>query len=170
MTIDTLRLIVEPISEKEAQFVLELLNTDGWVKYIGDRNIHSESDAIAYINRINEDPNIKYWTVKLKPDKIPIGVVTLIKRDYLDLKDIGFAFLPEFSGNGYAYEAANALLLDLLNGGSLDHVVAITLKDNPASIKLIEKLGMQFERTITRGADTLFLYQTSKEQILFRHK
>lgn len=168
MKVDTNRLLVEPISENEALFVLKLLNTEGWIKYIGNRNINSESDAIAYIKKINEDPGITYWAVKLKPEKIAIGVVTLIKRDYLDYNDIGFAFLPDFEGKGYAFEAANAVLLALLNGGCLDYVVAITLKDNPSSIRLIEKLGLQFERTITRGADTLILYQASKEQILFQ--
>lgn len=162
---DTNRLLVEPISEMEALFILELLNTEGWIKYIGNRNINSESDAIAYITRIVEDPNISYWTVKLKPGKIPIGVVTLIKRDYLEFNDIGFAFLPSFSGKGFAYEAVNAVLLNLVKSGSFDHVLAITLEENPDSIKLIEKLGFQFEKTITRGDDILRLYHASKDKI-----
>jgi [ribosomal protein S5]-alanine N-acetyltransferase len=168
MTIDTNRLVVEPISEMEAQFVFELLNTEGWIKYIGDRNITSESDAAAYINKIREDPNITYWTVKLKPGRIAIGVVTLIKRDYLEFNDIGFAFLPKFSGKGYAYEAANAVLLNLVKSGSLDHVVAITMDENPASIKLIERLGLQFKKNMSRNEDSLRLYQASKDEILIR--
>ena len=89
------------------------MNTPGWLKFIGERNVRSPEYALEYINRILHNENVAYWTVKLKPNSIPIGVITLIKRDYLPHHDIGFAFLPEYSGKGYAYEATSAVMHEL---------------------------------------------------------
>lgn len=166
MTIDTDRLLIEPLSEKEARFIFELLNTERWIKYIGNRNIDSESDAINYIKKINENPDITYWTVKLKVDKVATGLVTLIKRDYLDFNDIGFAFLPNFFGKGYAYEATKEVLLNLARNNTIDDILAITFPENSASIKLIEKLGLKFEKTIKPANDILSIYHASKNTFI----
>ncbi len=159
--INTERLFIERLSEKDTHFIFDLLNTDGWIRYIGNRNIHSETDALAYIEKINEDPDITYWTVTLKEANTAIGVITLIKRNYLDFNDIGFAFLPEYSNKGYAYEAAKAVLSSLSENDGIENILAITLPGNTASIRLIEKLGLLFERIIERGNEKLYLYSGS---------
>lgn len=159
MNIFTERLSIKPLSEKDAQFIFELLNTERWIRYIGNRNIHSEADALAYIRKINENQNTTYYTVTLKETNTPAGLVTLIKRDYLDFRDIGFAFLPAYGGRGYAYEAARAVLDK--QAENAETLLAVTLADNTASIKLIEKLGLKFERVIERDKESLCLYSTS---------
>ena len=106
----TPRLSITPLATEDAGFILELVNTEGWIKFIGDRNIHSEVDADTYIQKILANENITYWKVRLKDSEVKIGLVTLIKRDYLEHKDIGFAFLPHFSKSGYAFEATRAVL------------------------------------------------------------
>ena len=159
MNIFTERLSIRPLSEKDAQFIFELLNTERWIRYIGNRNIHSEADALAYIRKINENQNTTYYTVTLRETNAPAGLVTLIKRDYLDFRDIGFAFLPAYAGKGYAYEAAKAVLDK--QAENAETLLAVTLPDNTASIKLIEKLGLKFERVIERDKESLWLYSTS---------
>jgi ribosomal-protein-alanine N-acetyltransferase len=166
MTIDTDRLLIQPLSQKDNNFIFELLNTDGWIKYIGNRNIYSESDAIAYINKINDSQNITYWTIKLKNGDTPIGLVTLIKREHLDFRDIGFAFLPEFTKKGYAHEATKAILFNLVRYKAVENILAITLRENSASIKLIEKLGFKFKKTFNQDEDILNLYYASREHLL----
>lgn len=94
MRIATERLTLSPLSEKDTTFVFELLNTEGWLKNIGDRNIRLEKDAREYIQKVNSNSHITHWTVRLKKEGLPIGLVTIIKRDYLPSKDVGFAFLP----------------------------------------------------------------------------
>lgn len=96
MEIDTERLKITPLLEKDAAFIVELLNTEGWIKNIGDRNIRSEKDAKEYIQKKTNNLHITYWTVKLKHERLPIGLVTIIKRDYLQFNDVGFAFLLQF--------------------------------------------------------------------------
>ncbi len=80
--------------------MLELLNTDDWIKYIGNRNIRSETEALEYIknvNQINEKTSGNIWTVKLKEINTAIGIITFIKRDYLDFNDIGLHFCQHFT-------------------------------------------------------------------------
>jgi len=166
--ISTARLLLEPLSESDSEFIIELLNTEGWIKFIGNRNIHSIADAIAYIQKINGNKNITYWTVKLKDTKnSQIGLVTLIKRDYLEHNDIGFAFLPQFYAKGYAYEAANAVLSYLSKNKLATNILAETLPENTSSIKLLEKLGLRFEKEMEIENETLHIYEASLAKYLF---
>jgi RimJ/RimL family protein N-acetyltransferase len=70
----------------------------------------------------------------------------LLKRESLEDVDIGFAFLPQFWGQGYALESASSVMAFAKNVVGLKRVVAITNPDNDASIKVLERIGMQFER------------------------
>ncbi|MEO6232324.1 MAG: GNAT family N-acetyltransferase [Ferruginibacter sp.] len=160
-TFTTERLIINPLTVDDHAFIIELVNSKGWLRFIGNRYITNEAEAIEYIQKIIDNPDIDYWTVFLKNELIPIGVVTFIKREYLEHWDIGFALLPQFEKNGYAYEATNSLLESLKEDDIHNTILATTLKDNHGSIHLLEKLGLQFEKEILVKNDTLLLYATS---------
>jgi RimJ/RimL family protein N-acetyltransferase len=153
----TERLQLGPLHEGHATFIRKLLNTEGWIRFIGDRNIHSENDAQAYIQKILGNPNVNYWVAQLKENNIDIGIVTFIRRDYLDHPDIGFAFLPQYAGKGYAYEASKEVLNALLKSRAT--IYATTIPENNSSIQLLEKLGLQFEKEIEVENEKLFLYK-----------
>src|SRR5215218_4924840 len=94
-TITTERLVLETLRASDHGFILELVNTEGWLQFIGDRNIHSKDDAIRYIQKIDEAQNFTYWVVRTKETGAPpMGIVSFLKRDYLEHFDLGFAFLP----------------------------------------------------------------------------
>ena len=90
------RIIISELKADHSAFILELVNSSGWKEFIGERNVHSIEDSKIYIINILANDNIKYHVVSIKSENIPIGIVTFIKRDYLDHHDIGFAFLPEY--------------------------------------------------------------------------
>jgi [ribosomal protein S5]-alanine N-acetyltransferase len=159
---ETSRLILELLHENDHAFIKELLNTEGWIKFIGNRNIHSKEDAIAYIQRINSNPSITYYTTRLKENDQPIGLVTLIQRDYLDQPDIGFAFLPGYAGKGYAYEASGEVMKKVLQDENIHSIHAVTLPDNITSISLVKKLGLLFDKSIDVNQETLHLYTYKK--------
>lgn len=161
-TFSTERLILSPLENKDNSFIFELLNTDGWIKFIGNRNIHSNEDALAYINRIRTNPSVQYWTVRTRNANEAVGIVTLIQRDYLDQPDIGFAFLPAHSGKGYAYEASGEVMKNLLQDESIHSIHAVTLPGNAASISLVKKLGLLFDKIIHVNDETLHLYTYKK--------
>jgi ribosomal-protein-alanine N-acetyltransferase len=154
----TARLLLNLITENDHDFVIRLLNTDGWIQFIGNRNIHSTGDAIDYIRKIKNTPDFLYWIVRVKDTGTPIGIVSFLKRNYLDHFDIGFAFLPEFSGQGYAYEAANKVLSAVKKMPAYATILATTLPTNIKSIRLLTKLGFHFEREIERDSVKLQLY------------
>lgn len=159
------RLLLKKLSRGDEDFIFNLLNSEGWIKFIGDRNIKTTEDAEAYIQKISDNPTTDYWTVSIKESGEKIGLVTLIRRDYLEHPDIGFAFLPGFGKKGYAEEAASALLNELIKEQDIKAVAAITVKDNINSIRLLEKLGLRFEKEIERDNEILLLYIASLDKL-----
>jgi [ribosomal protein S5]-alanine N-acetyltransferase len=157
----TERLHLQPLNESDANFIQELVNTEGWLKFIGNRNVNNQSDAIAYIHKINANENVSYWVVNPIENKQPIGIVTLIKRDYLDNHDIGFAFLPNAQSKGYAFEAAQSVLEYLESNKYLDKILATTIPKNTSSIKLLNKLGLNFEKEINVAGEVLHVYHAN---------
>lgn len=143
--ITTNRLELKSLDKKDSLFILELLNTEGWLNFIGDRNVNSEEEAIPYIQKIIDNQYVQYWVVQLETNSI--GVISLIKRDHLEYFDIGFAFLPRFEGKGYAFESTIAVLNLIPKHLDSKHFLAITDSNNVKSIRLIEKLGFSFLKT-----------------------
>lgn len=164
--LDTERLVLRKLDVSDADFIVELLNTPGWLQFIGDRNVKTAADAEWYIlNGPVKSYNTNgfgLYAVSLK-DGRPIGMCGLIKRDTLEHIDIGFAFLPAHSGKGYAYEAAIATLDYARKDLGLDTIVAITTQDNVQSINLLKKIGLRFERLIQMPGDdeVLMLHTTA---------
>src|SRR5690349_10812658 len=112
--LETQRLTLREFELDDAAFLLTLLNSPGWLKYIGDRNVRSIEDAEKYINdRLMSSYRtfgFGFYVVTAKDSEIPMGMCGLVKRDTLEDVDIGFAFLPEYFGKGYALESASAVL------------------------------------------------------------
>jgi RimJ/RimL family protein N-acetyltransferase len=150
--LETDRLTLREFIPADAPFILELVNSPGWLQFIGDRNIKTTDQAIAYL----ENGPIKSYAengfglamVEIKDGKIPIGMCGIIKRDNLDNPDIGFAFLPGFTGKGYAFEIANATLAYAAGQLQLPTIYAITVPYNIRSISLLEKIGLKFIKKI----------------------
>ncbi len=165
---ETSRLLLRPTGDQDAGFILELLNSPGWIKYIGDRNIHSIEQAKAYIEERMTPQLYRLgygnFTLISKDSKQPLGTCGLYDRDGLDGVDIGFALLPQYHCKGYAYEASQKILNLAWEQFGLSIVRAITTDNNYASQSLIEKLGMKFIEKITLPNDPeqLRLYEIAK--------
>ncbi|MEO7488434.1 MAG: GNAT family N-acetyltransferase [Ferruginibacter sp.] len=161
----TERLFIEPLTLNDAGFIVELLNTEGWIKFIGDRHIQSNHDAITYIQKILENNDISYWKVKLKSNEVSIGIISFIKREYLAHHDIGFAFLPKFLNNGYAYEATKEVLNNLIRLYNPSQILATTVAENVSSIKLLNKLGLSFQKEMKIEFASIHVYGMSVDKL-----
>lgn len=157
IVMETARLRLRRLCAGDAPFILRLLTDPGWLRFIGDRGVRTVDDARSYL--LN-GPVAMYarhgfglYLTERKSDGVPIGMCGLIKRDGLDDVDIGFAFLPEFCGVGYAQEAAAATMAYGKRAFGLTRIVAITSPDNERSIKLLEKIGLTFERLVRLSAN-----------------
>ena len=151
------RLYIRKISTLDAPFIYQLLNSPGWLQYVGDRGVDSVEKAETYIveHYLGSYKNgLGNFVVTLSSSGIPIGTCGLYQRDNLEHPDIGFAFLPEYIGKGYGYEAARCLLDYAQNDLQLPKILGFTVNDNVASIKLLEKLGLRQMGTYTFVDDT----------------
>jgi RimJ/RimL family protein N-acetyltransferase len=150
--LETNRLNLHKLSVENAGFMLGLLNEPSFLQNIGDRGVRTIAEAQQYILKGPVDSYKRFgfgmWLAALKESGLPIGTCGLVKRDFLADVDIGFAFLPEFWSKGYAYEAAAAVKTYALGVLGLKRLVAIVNQDNVASAKVLEKVGLQFERMI----------------------
>lgn len=148
----TERLILRRLTLEDAFFVFQLMNSPGWLNNIGDRGIVNIEKAQEYIETkylISYKNGLGNFGVLLRDSETPIGTCGLYKRDNLDFPDIGFAFLPEFFGKGYAYESASALKEYAFHQLHLKKLYGFTLPTNEPSKKLLKKLGMTVGGTIT---------------------
>ena len=161
---ETKRLIICKLELTDASFIVELLNDPDWIRHIGDRGVRTVDDACNYLTngpmKSYEANGFGLFLVKLKDEGTPVGMCGLIKRVGLEDIDIGYAFLPQARGKGYAYESAAAVLEFGKNVIGLKRIVAITTPDNKNSIHLLEKLGLKFEKMvkITEDADETTLF------------
>ena len=150
VVLTTSRLELRELVENDAPFILELLNEPSFIRNIGDRNVRTLDDAREYIRKGPLESYARHgfglWQVQLKGEGTPIGMCGLLKRDVLDAPDIGFAYLPRFQSKGYGYEAARAVLDHARDTLRLPRVLAIVNADNDVSARLLDKLGMRFER------------------------
>ncbi|PHR71590.1 MAG: hypothetical protein COA67_06130 [Lutibacter sp.] len=152
MRIETERLTITEITINEAPFFYELVNDPTYLQFIPDKNIKSIADAKKHItNKIikeYESQGFGFYLVSLKDSKTPIGMCGLIDRDGLEFMDIGFSFLKEYQGKGFAFESSKGVLDFAKSTLKIDKIAAITTLDNVKSSNLLERLGFKHERNI----------------------
>lgn len=151
--IETERLNLREVTEGDAAFILELLNDPDFVRNVADRGVRTLEDTRRFISeRLVESyrrNGFGFWVVEPKGSQVPAGICGLVKRDTLPGVDVGYAFLPPFRSKGYAYESAAAVLGYARDVVGLKRLLAIVNPDNAGSIRVLEKLGMRFERMVS---------------------
>ena len=163
-TFETERLFLKATSKEDAPFILELINSPKWIQNIGDRNVNSIEEAEVYVKE-RMTPQLERlgysnYTVIRKLDGAKMGTCGLYARDGLDGIDIGFAFLPEYEKQGYAHEASARLMDFAVQEMMMPMIQGVTLEENIASRKLLEKLGFKLKGTtrIPNDDEELLLY------------
>jgi len=160
----TPRLTLRRLTSDDADFVVRLLNEPSFLEFIGDRGVRDRHDAHRYLQAgpfaMYERFGYGPWHVVRTADGASLGMCGLLKRDSLPEVDLGYAYLPEYWGRGFAFEAASATLDHAARKFGLRRVIAVVSPENTASIRLLEKLGMRFERLhlMDSGTDEVRLY------------
>lgn len=152
---------------QDAEFILTLVNTPGWLEFIGNRDVHTLDDAKLYLLT---GPLASYYQhgfglycVEDKKLGSPMGICGLMRREGLQYADLGFSFLPVYTGQGYAKEAAGLVLDHWFKKEGLEIIDAITLPINARAITLLQKLGFNYQQHIRLSSDqpVLSLYRLS---------
>ena len=140
----TERLRLSPVTEADADFVLEMLNDPGWVANIGDRGVRTLEQARDYVAERFDGK--AWWVVRDTASGEPVGLCGIVpSRPGLETPDLGYAFLARYSGRGYATEAARAVLQHAQGSLGLGRLAAITTLSNAPSQRVLEKIGFRRE-------------------------
>lgn len=155
--LETQRLSLREFKLSDIEFILNLLNSPNWLEFIGDKGVKTPEDAINYLKngpiKSYKENGFGLWLVQLKETNIPIGMCGLVNRETLKNVDIGFALLPDYVGLGYGFEIAKATMNHAKHSLGINRIIAITDSNNIASIKLLNKIGLNFEKTLKLSED-----------------
>lgn len=158
MILQTDRLTVRRFDLEDAGFILRLLNEPSFIENVADRGIRNLHDARRYLSDVLIASYAKhgfgFWRVGLKDHDVPIGLAGLVKRECLEDVDLGYALFPEHCGQGYALEVAAATMKYARSQLGYCRILAIVNEDNEPSIRLLQKLGFQYERMIRLEDET----------------
>ena len=166
----TQRTIVNRISIDDAPFFVQLVNSPGWLRYIGDRQVSDVADAERFLEdgflQSYRDNGFGHYLVRSRQGD-PMGICGFLKKPILENPDFGFAFLPEYMGQGFAFEACEKVLklaVEYYRFTILDAVLSV---DNSRSKRLLEKLGFGQQGTIPSETDErgalLYRWERSKD-------
>ncbi|KRD31589.1 GCN5 family acetyltransferase [Lysobacter sp. Root916] len=164
--IETQRLTLDELAPPDADFIVELLNDPAFLANIGDRGVRDHADALRYIANGPAASYAKHgfglWLVRDKVSGERLGLSGLLQRDTLPDADIGYAFLPQYRGQGYAVEACTAVIAHAREPLRLPRVLAIVSPGNEASTRVLEKIGLRYQRRmrLSEDAEELLLYST----------
>ncbi|MGC1243198.1 MAG: GNAT family N-acetyltransferase [Chryseosolibacter sp.] len=169
--LETARLRLREFTLDDGEFIVDLMNSPGWLKFIGDRNVRTTGQAQKYLEngpiKAYQENGFGLSMVERKDDDVPVGMCGILQRPTLDTPDIGFAFLPAFNGKGYALEIASAVMTYAQSNLGLSRIAAITLRENDRSIRLLEKLGMTYRSKFSfpGSEEELLLYGNFEEAV-----
>lgn len=155
--IATERLSLRRVVLDDAAFILDLVNQPSWLENIGDKGVRNLDDARDYMRKgpmaMYEQHGFGLYCIERAADGAVMGLCGLIKRDTLEDVDIGYALLPQYWGQGYAREAAQATLEHAVRDHGLQRIVAITSPGNASSARLLQSLGFRYERMLALSRD-----------------
>lgn len=146
----------------DAPFIQRLVQTPGWIKYIGQRDINDLATAEDYLKdgflKVQNENGFGYYVVKNHLQE-SIGIAGFLKKQELENEDFGFAFLPEFHGQGYALEASQAILEYGCTQFNFTVLDAVTIRANISSQKLLLKLGFKNTGEVVEDSEELMLFR-----------
>ncbi len=155
--LETQRLALRRLTLDDAVFILGLLNEPSFLRFVGDKGVRTLEDAQDYIRK---GPVASYqrfgfglYAVERMEDRATIGMCGLLQRESLTDPDLGFAFLPRYWGQGYALEAARGVMAYARETLGLTRILAVTSPENQASIHILGRLGLRFERMVRLADD-----------------
>ena len=168
--IQTQRLVIRRLHYSDADFVLTQLNDASFIRFIGDKGIRNIDNANHYIDKqtksLDSEVSTGMMLVTLRTSRLPIGICGFVDRPELSDLDLGFAFMPEYWGLGYAQEASQALLELNFNQNKRNCLLAVTKPDNQASISLLKRLGFSFLEQVLLYGEPNNLYKLARNDFV----
>ena len=158
VVLETERLIIETVTTEDAAFYHELYQTPEWIRFVGKRDLPTvrdvEQQLQAGLLAAFAETGFGYYLVRNRAGEA-MGTCGFMKKQFLENYDFGFAFLPRYFRQGFGFEAGAAILEYGIKHFAFRRVDAVTIEENVASRRLLEKLGFEFQKVIVEpGTDT----------------
>ncbi|WP_106794868.1 GNAT family N-acetyltransferase [Aquimarina sp. Aq78] len=147
--IETERLLLKEITLDDKEEMFQLHSNFDVQKYTGEPLVESiEEMEQAIQTRIYDYKKYGYgrWATFLKNGMQFVGWAGLAYLPEFDEIDLGYRFSPKYWGMGFATEASHAILRYGFDKLELRRIIAIAMKENIASIRVMEKVGMEFDK------------------------
>lgn len=158
----TARVRFHALAPEDADFIVSLLNTPGFLANIGDRGVRTAEQAREYIAQgpaaSYEEHGFGLWKICLREDGAPVGLCGLLQRDELAFPDLGYALLPQHEGQGLATEAGAAALAHGFHALGMARILAIVTRHNAGSRAVLSRLGLRESGELAQGGKTLMVY------------
>ncbi len=149
----------------DAQAFFALNSNPQVMRHTGEPMLQSISKAREALENYPDFDTIGYgrWGSYLKTTNTLVGFCGLKYLSDLDCVDVGFRFLPEYWGRGFATQACKASIDFGFDTIGLQRIIALVLPDNPASARVLEKCGMKNTGIIEYDEYSPYLYEVTRE-------
>lgn len=159
--IHTKRLTLTPPTEKDWLILSDLWRDALARQYLG--GVFSEEKITEKIISLKQhwlDHQFGHFAVYETSSNQLLGLCGLTHSD--DGVELSYKYFPKYWGNGYAFEAAQAMLQYGFNELQLKFIVAITQDKNEKSWKMLEKLGMKLIDSVVRFEEVQRIYKITR--------
>jgi len=164
--LETQRLILKQFCEDDAKYLFELNSDPEVTKYVGEGAFESVDAVREFVRNYNQYE--KYGQGRLNMfDKQSGEYIGWCGLKYLTESrqtDLGYRLLKKHWGKGYATEASTACLNYGFNTLNLEKIIGTAMKENTASIKVFEKLGLKYSHDDDCGCQPGVVYTITKEE------
>lgn len=164
--LETPRLLLRHKVLEDAPFFLELNSDPEVIKYTGDgafKNLEEAETIVRYVISQYEKNGYGRWLVSLKETGEPLGWCGLKYHDESGDTDLGYRFMKQHWGKGYATEAGRACLEYGFGTLGLNRIIGRAATGNLASIQVLKKLGMTFFGEDYLHDSPAYIYDIIKE-------
>lgn len=140
--LETERLIIRPTNTNDVSKIHEMLSDEETMKYFVE-GVYSKQKVFEFINRNQKETH--HFTILLKSSNRIVGKLSYNPWFMKRTKEIGWIIFKTAEGNGYATEAARAIIQFAFEKEKIHRLIATCQPENTASLRVCEKLGMKLE-------------------------
>jgi len=164
--LETERLILRELTPKDSRYFYELNLSPNVIKYTGDKAFETIMEAEKFLKKYTDYQinGFGRWAVTDKSNNEFLGWCGLKYVADLDETDIGFRFFEKHWNKGFATESAKACIKYGFENLNLKTIIGRAMKENVASIKVLEKLGMNYEKEFDFDEHLGLIYRIENNQ------
>jgi RimJ/RimL family protein N-acetyltransferase len=169
---ETDRLVLRALTIDDAEDFFALNSNPEVMRFTGEPRLTSVKEARDAIARYPDFDTVGYgrWACELKSEQRVIGFCGLKYLADFAVVDLGYRFLPDYWGRGLATEACEASIRYGFDVLDLELIVGFVMHDNPASVRVLEKVGMRLDGDVDYDGLSVLRYSIERPAAIGRDR